>query len=543
MEPDRISVYDDMDEMFQYTLASSGLEAYIEDAIQPDMTTNRVFRVSSPNKEVEAALNALFENLEIEDRIAADMWTLGKYGDEFSVLRYNTNIGIFDAIPLEPRIVWRHEDSHRVLKGFSVGESEQMQTEQDKQPTYKPWDMIHWRMRGRRVTDLYGTPLFMNIRQTYKMLKLMEEQMTIYRMKMHPDRLLFKIYTGASTPMERMRAVRQWRREMEKITSVNQDQEKMISEHGPWAATDDIYWPIGEGDMSSDVTKFPGSGNSMAIFDVEYMRDLFFAGMRVPKGYMGFEDSQGYRGDATLSQQSIKFARGVKNFQRNSIRGWVQMAKIHLAILGIDSDDPKNAFTLSLAPVAFLEEAQKSEQAMTRFQTVDYLLQIGDRLAMNGLNPTTWVPYVLIEYGGFTEEDVANFFIEGVPMPVPLPDPEEITEDGHEQVQEAIQGDSKLADAIATFSAKKQVEDAAIGNTIRSSSVNTKYLKGRTWGESNDGVPKRLRKPPAESPLRSGPSSVETLLRLSNASKAKESKWRSDPTRLVGITLLQLVRR
>jgi hypothetical protein len=329
----------------------------------------------------------------------------------------------------------------------------------------------------------------MNVRLTYKMLKLMEEQMTIYRMKMHPDRLAFKIFTGAASPMERQRIVRAWRREMEKLTSVDQTTEKMISEYGPWSSIDDIYFPVGEGDNVSDIQKFPGSGNSMAIFDVEYMRDLFFAGMRVPKGYMGFEDSQGYRSDTTLSQQSIKFARGVKNFQKNSVRGWVQMAKIHLSIMGIDPNDPKNAFTLALAPVAFLEEAQKSQQALTRFQTVDFLLQIGERLAMVGLNPTVWVSYVLTEYGGFTDEDIKTFFIEGQPVPLPIEAPpmkDKITEEQKKQVDGLILNDKDFAYKIAALAAENAGREIRNPSIVRSAEVKVRLPE--KWEKDNDSV-------------------------------------------------------
>ena len=43
------------------------------------------------------------------------------------------------------------------------------------------------------------------MRLIYKVLKLMEEQMVIYRMNMHPDRLIFKIFTGAAGTDERRR--------------------------------------------------------------------------------------------------------------------------------------------------------------------------------------------------------------------------------------------------------------------------------------------------------------------------------------------------
>lgn len=411
LEPDRISIYDDMDEMFQYVLAGSGLDIYTEEALQSDAVHEKIMSIESPNPQVKAELERLFENLEFEERVKADMWGLGKYGDEFSILRYNTKIGVYDAIPIEPRICWRHEDARRVLLGYSIGDTSETQAADAKQdPQWKPWDMIHSRLRGRRVTNVYGTPLFMSVRLVYKMLKLMEEQMTIYRMKMHPDRLLYKIFTGDANVEERRRVVRMWKREMERMFSVNHDTEQFTSEFGPWAVDSDIYFPVGSNDSQSGVEKFPGSSNAGDIFDIEYMRDLFFSGIKVPKGYLGFEDSQGYRADGTLSQQSVRFARGVKVFQQGGIKGWAQLAKVHLELRGVDTSNPANSFKLKFAPVTVLDEIQRQELTMKRFETVNYLSDMAEKLELQiGLNKKLWMSYVLKEYAGLGDAEITRF--------------------------------------------------------------------------------------------------------------------------------------
>jgi hypothetical protein len=290
----------------------------------------------------------LFETLEMEDRVAGDLWGLGKYGDHFCLLMYDKDKGIFDAAPLEPRIVFRHEDSRRVLKGFSIGDDAEAETaDKGSLPKYKAWDLAHFRMRSKRVTDPYGSPFFLQVRRIYKVLKLMEEQMVMYRMNMHPDRLVFKVFTGNAGPEERQRLVRQWRKEVEKLISIDHGAGRMVAEYAPWSTLQNIFWPVGINDQSG-VEKFAGSSNAGEIFDIAYLRDLFFAGTRVPKAYMGFEDSQGYRGTDTLSAQSIKFSRGVKRLRRHLLQGYTRMCRIHLALRGIDSRQPQNAFKLDI---------------------------------------------------------------------------------------------------------------------------------------------------------------------------------------------------
>jgi hypothetical protein len=412
LEPDRISVYSDMDEMFLYVLAASALDAYVEDALSEDPRTGLSVWPVSDNPQVQGELFRLFDTLEIEDRFPGELWSLGKYGDLFDLLLYDKRKGVFDAVSIEPRIVWRHEGLHRVLRGFSVSETSDETRKPEGIPRYKPWDLVHYRIRGRRTTDPYGVPFFMNVRLVYKVLRLMEEQMIIYRMQMHPDRLVFKVFTGNAGPEERMRQMHAWRRALEKQISLDHSTRTFRGENAPWHINANLYFPVGSNDNSSGVEKFPGSSNSGDIFDIEHFRDLFFAGIRMPKAYMGFEDSQGYRGTDTLSAQSIKFSRGVRRLQRHGLQGLVRLSRIHLAIRGIDSRRPENAFRVQAAPVSYLDEAHRAELYAKRFESVSLLVDIGQRMADTiGINIKVWGEYVLREFAGLEESLVAKLLL------------------------------------------------------------------------------------------------------------------------------------
>lgn len=461
MEPDRMSVYSDLDEMMQYVLASSALEAYIEDATQPDFSSGLIVTPTSQNKQVVDEIYKFFDMIELEDRIVGDMWNLAKYGDYFNLLLVDEDKGVFDAAPLEPRIVWRHEDSRRVLTGFSIGDaSENTDDAQKEQPKYKPWDIVHYRMRSKRVSDPYGTPFFFNVRMVYKVLKLMEEQMVIYRMNMHPDRLVFKVFTGSSGPEDRRRQIRMWRREMERMVSLDRNTGSFRAEYAPWQVNQNIYWPVPQGDNNSGVEKFPGSANAGDIFDVAYMRDLFFAGVRVPKAYMGFEDSQGYRGTDTLSAQSIKFSRGVKKIQRHYLRGLTRLVMIHLACKGIDARKPMNAFNLETSPTSYLDESHKAELYAKRYEALNYMLDIGGKMRQElGINSRVWSQYVLKEFGGFDDNMIAQLNspetgaapdMNYTPADVPLSFESEERADQEQKIRDMIGNDSKLTEAVQT---------------------------------------------------------------------------------------------
>lgn len=512
LEPDRISIYSDMDEMFQYVLVHAALEAYVEDATQLDTKKQMALWVHASDPHIQSEVMHLLETLEIEDRLEGDFWGTAKYGDHFNLLLMDQRKGVFDAIPLEPRIVHRHQDRRRVLEGFSVGDmaSDDETQAKAKIVQWKPWDMVHFRNKGKRsAIDPYGAPFFLSVRLIYKVLKLMEEQMVIYRMNMHPDRLIFKIFTGAAGTDERRRAVQIWRKEMERLVSLDHQTGKMTSEYSPWLVTGNIYWPVGQNDNVSGVEKFPGSANSGDIFDIEYTRDLMFAGMRVPKAYMGFEDSQGYRGTDTLSSQSIKFARGVKKLQRMMLQGYMRLCRIHLAIKGYDCRDPKYAFNLEMTPVSYLDEAHKAELYAKRFEAMDYMLNMGQKMQESlDINTKVWAQYVLKEFGQFDDSmigklltpnqgDALNFEPAGTAVKFEKSAQRarresvmnektgrrEFKPDDLKRIRDALEADNDLKEAVTRI---LPTADLAFGNRYSS------LLDRQDLGKIKDGVPKEM---------------------------------------------------
>jgi hypothetical protein len=457
LEPDRQSIMNDIDEMFLHILISSAMEAYVEDALQEDIRTGEIVTVTSPNPQVKALVQKMFDKIELTDRISGDLWNLGKYGDYFNVLLYNKQ-GIFDSRPIEARICHRHEDFKRVLRGFTIGDQSEADTaNRGDSCRWKPWDMIHWRLRRYRPLDPYGTPFFINCRLIYKVLKLCEEQMAIYRMQMSPDRFLYKVFCGSQSPDERMRTIRKWHKALHKTVSISHSSSKMISEYQPWAIDGDFIFPIGANEQNTGVEKMPGSSNTGDLLDVLLLRDYLFAGTRVPKGYMGFEDSQGYRSSDTLSQQSIKFVRGVKRLRRPLLQGYTRMAKIHLALQGIDSSQPQNSFELSMTPINYLEECQRAEYSAKRFEAVSMMMNVGQMIGGSlPINNKVWATYVLQEFAGFDDATINKLL---TPMTDAAPqitfskqggtlNYQSISKEEREIIDEAYKSNPKLKDIV-----------------------------------------------------------------------------------------------
>jgi len=222
---------------------------------------------------------------------------------------------------------------------------------------------------------------------------MMEESLTIYRIRRTPDRLKWKIDVGLDTPQdEAMEICNTFKSQIRKKMLLNPETGELKGELDPLSLDEDIVIPISEGSLT-DVSVMAGSTQVGHVLDIEYMRKRLFSCLRIPPDYMGFADAPGtLTARSSLSDQDIQFARQEKRLQRGAMVGTVQLFKIDLALRGINPDAPQNAFEVHMNPVSFLDELQQAEVAKVRAGTVSLLLDVGERL---GADTEAWRKYVL----------------------------------------------------------------------------------------------------------------------------------------------------
>jgi hypothetical protein len=101
--------------------------------------------------------------------------------------------------------------------------------------------------------------------------------------------------------------------------------------------------------------------------------------------------------------------------QRAFLSEIVRLMKIHLAVLGLNPDDPRNAFTLNMASVAPIVEIERAEVVQLRMDRMERAINFGTAAA---LNQSVWVPYVLEKIGGLPRDLVRELTGSGDGAPV-----------------------------------------------------------------------------------------------------------------------------
>jgi hypothetical protein len=110
------------------------------------------------------------------------------------------------------------------------------------------------------------------------------------------------------------------------------------------AVDQDYFVPVRDTTQTMPIETLPGAQNLSEIADIEYIQKKLLTALRVPKAFLGFEETVG--DGKNLSLQDIRFARTINRIQKNMISELNKIAIIHLFILGFE--DEISNFTLSL---------------------------------------------------------------------------------------------------------------------------------------------------------------------------------------------------
>ena len=244
---DRLATYHEFEVMDEDDVIVAALDLYAEEATQPDMIKGRVVWAESDNEDLQEILNNLLESLDMDMEAFAICREMCLYGDSFSAILQTVRDDkapgpIVGLKALDPKDIHRHEDKLGRLQGFSRGHTP------DPEKISKPWDYIHFRLLGKSRISRYGTGVLFPARKVYRMLRLMEDSMAIYRLKRVPGRLAFGLTGLQGLPFERrFSVINRVRREMSKRMFIDPTQSKVAQEVNPLCFTGDTIIPLLDG--------------------------------------------------------------------------------------------------------------------------------------------------------------------------------------------------------------------------------------------------------------------------------------------------------
>jgi len=364
-ETTRLASYADFEGMEFFPEIAAALDIMMEESTTLN-ADNKVINIFSESRRVRRILDDLFFN-RLDLHTSLPMWTRNvcKYGDDFLFLKIDSEEGITGVKQL-PNI----EISRKENEGF--GENS-MNAETDKfNPVkfiwgqrdieFNAWQIAHFRLLGDDRRLPYGTSMLEKARRIWKQLLLSEDAMLIYRVTRAPERRIFKIFVGNIDEKDVPAYVNNIANNFKRSPVIDQNTGQIDTRYNQMAQDQDYFIPVRDANAPSPIDTLPGATNLSEIADIQYLQKKLFTALRVPKPFLGFEETNGE--GKNLALQDIRFARTINRIQQAMLQELNKIAIIHLYILGLE-DELEN-FTLTLNNPSTQAEMLKVEQTQLK---------------------------------------------------------------------------------------------------------------------------------------------------------------------------------
>ena len=345
-EPTRIASYYDYEAMEYTPEISVALDIFAEEATTAN-ESGKVLTIYSDSTRIKKELTDLFENvLDINANLTSWARNVCKYGDNFVYNKIVPNQGIIGVTQLPNIEMTRSEPGFSKIT--SLGDQQKEKNIKffwkDKNVEFNSFEISHFRLLGDDRRLPYGTSMLEKVRRIWKQLLLSEDAMLVYRVTRAPERRVYKVFVGNMDDKDVDAYVDKIANNFKRVNMVDNNNGQQDTRYNALAVDQDYFIPVRDPSLAMPIETLPGAQNLSEIADIEYIQKKMLAALRVPKAFIGFEETTG--DGKNLAILDVRFARAVHRVQKALIQELNKMAIIHLYTKGF-TDDLEN-FTLTL---------------------------------------------------------------------------------------------------------------------------------------------------------------------------------------------------
>lgn len=365
-ETTRIGSYSDFEAMEFYPIIAAALDVVMEEATTVN-SQGKMLNVYSNSNRIKGILEDLFFN-RLDLHTSLPMWTRNtcKYGDNFMFLNIDEKAGVIGGKQMPNYEMERRESGlFDMISGTELNNTNERAAGdkvkffwRGRDIEFNSWQMAHFRLLGDDRRLPYGTSLLEKARRIWKQLILSEDSMLVYRVTRAPERRVYKIYVGNIDDADVEQYVNTIADRFKRMPITDPQTGQIDLRYNQLANDQDFFIPVRDENAPTPIDTLPGASNLDQIADIEYLRSNLFTALRVPKPFLGFDETTG--DGKNLALQDVRFSRTINRIQQSMIQELNKIAIIHLYILGFE--DELDNFTLTLNNPSTQAEMLKIEQ-------------------------------------------------------------------------------------------------------------------------------------------------------------------------------------
>ncbi len=407
-ETTRIGSYSDFEAMEFYPTIAAALDIMMEESTTVN-DNGKIMNIYSDSKRIKGILEDLFFN-RLDVHTSLPMWirNVCKYGDNFVFLNINDTHGILSSKQLPNYEMERIEnDMFDMVTGRAMSDDQATGNVKfiwrGRDVELNSWQVAHFRLLGDDRRLPYGTSILEKARRIWKQLVLSEDSMLVYRVTRAPERRVYKIYVGNIDEADVESYVNTIADRFKRTQVIDPATGQIDLRFNQLANDQDYFIPVRSEDAPNPIDTLPGAQNLDQIADIEYLQRNLFTALRIPKPFLGFEESAG--DGKNLALQDIRFSRTINRIQQSMIQELNKIAIIHLYLLGFE--DEIDNFTITLNNPSTQAEMLKIEHLQNKITLLkDAVSDTG-----NGFAAMSWTR-AHREILGWSDDEIKQDLIE-----------------------------------------------------------------------------------------------------------------------------------
>jgi len=397
----RLNLFKDYESMDSDAIISSALDIYADESTMKSEYGD-VLDIKTDNDQIKQILHNLFYDiLNIEFNLWPWIRNMCKYGDFFLKLEIDEKYGITNVVPLSVYDVSRMEgldpENPEYVKFLIESSTTEHRYKSETSATRQElenYEVAHFRLLSDSNYLPYGKSQVEGGRKIYKQLVLMEDAMLIHRIMRAPEKRIFKLDIGNIPPAEVDNYMQQVINKMKKAPVIDENTGDYNLKYNMQNITEDFFLPVRGGDSGTGIESLPGLTYE-ATEDIEYLKNKLLSALRIPKAFLGFDESVGSK--ATLAAEDVRFARTIERIQRITISELTKIAIVHLYSQGYTDADLVN-FELDLTNPSTIYEQEKIELWNNK-------TSLAKEMISDGLVSSEWIYKNIFK---FTEDEIKH---------------------------------------------------------------------------------------------------------------------------------------
>ena len=397
----RLNLFKDYEQMDADSIVSSALDIYADESTMKSAYGD-VLEIKTDNDQIKQILHNLFYDIvNIEFNLWPWIRNMCKYGDFFLQLEIDEKYGITNVVPLSvydtSRVEGLDPENPEYVKFLvePLSTEHRYRAEMDMvKQELENYEVAHFRLLSDANYLPYGKSQIEGGRKTWKQLILMEDAMLIHRIMRAPEKRIFKLDIGNIPPSEVDNYMEKVINKMKKAPVMEEGTGDYNLKYNMQNITEDFFLPVRGGDSGTGIESLPGLTYE-ATEDIEYLKNKLLASLRIPKAFLGYEESIGSK--ATLAAEDVRFARTIERIQRITLSELTKIAIVHLYAQGYTDADLVN-FELDLTNPSTIYEEEKVELWNNK-------TSLAASMITDGLVSSKWIYENIFN---FTEEEIKD---------------------------------------------------------------------------------------------------------------------------------------